>query len=183
MKHSLDGAIDDEENLRRAAELLTVLANEIAEARSDATSADLLTRRTGPKTRFASRYEAHDGRFVSMARQEIATRDRRSKFFEIDLIGEPGWMILLDLFIQNFEGRVVSVTSACIASGVPPTTALRYIGILEKHGYIVKKKSETDQRIFFLTVSESCIDNLRKFFSEEILHSIPNANKSPFMLG
>ncbi len=43
------------------------------------------------------------------------------------LFGEPAWDILLDLFASEAEHIDVSVSSACLAAGVPATTAHRYL--------------------------------------------------------
>ena len=57
------------------------------------------------------------------------TRAIRTELLDADLFGEPAWDILVDLFIHQSRGKRVSVTSSCIASRVPPTTALRFAGI------------------------------------------------------
>lgn len=85
--------------------------------------------------------------WVELARQTYEDRRRRSKIFQADdLFGEPAWDILLDLFIAAKERRSVSVTSACIGSAVPSTTALRWITILEKHGLLVREADPGDAR-------------------------------------
>ncbi len=57
-------------------------------------------------------------------------RLRERMFGNPDLFADPAWDILIDLFIASEEGRKISVSSACIASAVPTTTALRWIKIL-----------------------------------------------------
>ncbi len=58
----------------------------------------------------------------------IRQRQLRARFFDGELFADPAWDMLLDLTAARVEARRVSVTSLCIASGVPPTTALRWIG-------------------------------------------------------
>src|SRR5690348_11712896 len=63
-------------------------------------------------------------------------RRRRERLFPTPLFSEPGWDLLLDLFIAESEGKRVSITSACIAAAVPTTTAVRCLKQLESLGFV-----------------------------------------------
>ena len=65
---------------------------------------------------------------AKLAKKEYAERMQRSAHFSSDLLGEPAWDILLDLFIARIGETGVSTTSACIASRVPTTTVARQLG-------------------------------------------------------
>jgi hypothetical protein len=92
--------------------------------------------------------------WVELARQTYEDRRRRTKIFRSEeLFGEPAWDILLDLFIAAKERRRVSVTSACIGSAVPSTTALRWITILEKQGLLVREADPGDARRVYVKLS------------------------------
>lgn len=82
-------------------------------------------------------------------------RVTRKKHFPSDLFGEPGWDILLDLFIAKSHGKMVAVTSACIASQVPATTALRWLAVLEDDGWLVREQDKRDRRRTFLRLTEA----------------------------
>lgn len=81
-------------------------------------------------------------------------RWRDSLFGNPDLFGEPAWDILLDLYIAELRERRVSVTDACIGSGVPPTTALRWIMLLERADLVIRKKDPLDGRRAYLQLSK-----------------------------
>lgn len=81
-----------------------------------------------------------------LAQEEYRERLRRKKFFDADLFGEPAWDILLDLFLCHVEGRRITITSACIASSVPSTTALRWIALLQERGLIQRESDILDRR-------------------------------------
>ena len=83
-------------------------------------------------------------------------RDRAARAQELpaELLGEPAWDILLDLFIHGRRGRRISVTSACTASRVPPTTALRWIAMLVEIGLVSREEDLTDKRRAFLSLSD-----------------------------
>ncbi|MET0308320.1 MAG: MarR family winged helix-turn-helix transcriptional regulator [Sphingomonas sp.] len=69
------------------------------------------------------------------------------------LFTDPAWDMMLNLFISQEESRQVSVNHARAASGVPPTTALRWIGILTASGMIVRRADPTDRRRCYLELS------------------------------
>src|SRR5688500_844664 len=84
-----------------------------------------------------TKLEPNDSVLVELARQIYSARRKRSVLTEWDeLFGEPAWDMLLDLFIAAHENRGVSVTSACLASSVPETTALRWLQLLENKGLV-----------------------------------------------
>ena len=82
-------------------------------------------------------------------------RDRAARARELpaELLGEPAWDILLDLFINRRRGQRISVTSACTASQVPPTTALRWIAMLVELGLVFREEDQTDKRRAFVSLS------------------------------
>lgn len=104
--------------------------------------------------------------WVELARQTYDDRRRRSKIFRADtLFGEPAWDILLDLFIAAKERRRVSVTSACIGSAVPSTTALRWIAILERQGLLVREADPGDARRVYVKLSARGYAAMLEYFA------------------
>lgn len=92
---------------------------------------------------------------AELAQALYKMRATRKKHFPTDLFGEPGWDILLDLFIAKSHGKMVAVTSACIASQVPATTALRWIAVLEDDGWLLREHDKLDRRRTFLRLTEA----------------------------
>lgn len=104
--------------------------------------------------------------WVELARQTYEDRRRRTKIFRSeDLFGEPAWDILLDLFIAAKERRRVSVTSACIGSAVPSTTALRWITILERQNLLVREADPGDARRVYVKLSARGYAALLEYFA------------------
>lgn len=91
---------------------------------------------------------------LMLAREIYAERRRRRRFFDEDLFGEPSWDILLDLYIASCDDRTVPTTSACIGSNVPPTTALRWLRILEARGLVERQGDNADGRRTFVALSD-----------------------------
>ncbi|WP_298193464.1 winged helix DNA-binding protein [Novosphingobium sp.] len=101
-----------------------------------------------------------------LVRRIIRQRQLRARFFDGDLFADPAWDMLLDLTAARVEHTRVSVTSLCIASGVPPTTALRWIGQMTEAGLLERVSDEEDRRRAFLTLSDRAALGMARYFSE-----------------
>lgn len=77
-----------------------------------------------------------------------------------ELFANPALNILLDLYVNRSEGRSVTTSAACTVSGVPTTTALRWINALAKRGMVVKHGMPSDKRFTFLELSEETAQSL-----------------------
>ena len=102
---------------------------------------------------------------LSRAKLHYKSRRKRDLIFgSNDLFGEPAWDMIVDLYIASEEGMRVSVSSLCIASAGPMTTALRWISILESEGIIFRVADENDARRVFLFLTEDARDRVRSHF-------------------
>jgi hypothetical protein len=101
-----------------------------------------------------------------LVRRIIRQRQLRARFFDGDLFGDPAWDMLLDLTAARAEHARVSVTSLCIASGVPPTTALRWIGQMTEAGLLQRVEDEADRRRAFITLTDRAADAMARYFAE-----------------
>lgn len=79
-------------------------------------------------------------------RHYLLARRLRERQLPPKLFSDPAWDILLDLHAAFIEKKSVSISSACIASGVPDTTALRWLSDLEKHKLVKRHNDTTDGR-------------------------------------
>jgi len=101
-----------------------------------------------------------------LIRHIIRQRQLRARFFDADLFADPAWDMLLDLTAARVEHLRVSVTSLCIASGVPPTTALRWIGQLVEAGLFKRVEDDTDRRRAFVALTDRAADAMARYFAE-----------------
>ncbi|MEL7447352.1 MAG: MarR family transcriptional regulator [Pseudomonadota bacterium] len=101
-----------------------------------------------------------------MIRQIIANRQARAKFFDAELFADPAWDMLLDLTAAHAEHRRVSVTSLCIASGVPATTALRWVRQMVDSGIFVRIADSTDKRRAFIALSDNSTEAMARYFRQ-----------------
>jgi len=111
----------------------------------------------------AARPSLPDPRLV---RRIIRQRQLRARFFDAELFGDPAWDIMLDLTAARVEHLRVSVTSLCIASGVPPTTALWWISQMTETGLLERVEDEADRRRAFIALSDKAADAMARYFAE-----------------
>lgn len=108
---------------------------------------------------------AADEQLVSIAKRLVSERRVRRNFFSEADFGEPIWDIMLDLYIARMLNRKISVSSACIAAAVPPTTALRYVVALTDEGKIERVPDPNDGRRVYVVLSDECTLAMSKYLT------------------
>ncbi len=107
--------------------------------------------------------------YAFMARKAYDVRRTRGTFFgDPDLFGEPAWDILLDLYVAHVDDKSVSVSSACIGSAAPPTTGLRWLGVLAEQGLILREQDAEDQRRILVRLSDTGLKAMDRYFEEAV---------------
>jgi DNA-binding MarR family transcriptional regulator len=109
--------------------------------------------------------EVQDESNLLFAEQLFLERRNREKFLATDHFGEPQWDVMLDLFIAERRGKQISVSSACIAASVPPTTALRHIVLLTDQGHIERVPDPEDCRRVFLKLSRDMSAKMERYLT------------------
>lgn len=84
--------------------------------------------------------------------------------FPEELFSDPAWDILLELYALHLEQQRTSISSVCVASSVPASTALRWIGKLEQDGFVVRTADPVDARRSWLALSSDGLDRMRDLF-------------------
>jgi hypothetical protein len=102
---------------------------------------------------------------LATARQAQEDRRRRALLFGEGFFVEPGWDLLVELYVARLEERTLSVSSACIGSFAPLSTALRHISHLEQLGYVAKKPHPSDSRSKYIELTDLGAAKLTDFFS------------------
>jgi DNA-binding MarR family transcriptional regulator len=96
----------------------------------------------------------------------LKLRASRTAIFSDGLFADPAWDMLLDLYIAHLEGRLEAVSSICVASGVPSTTAIRWIKLLEHQGWVCRSPDPTDGRRCFLALTGKAQAAMERFFAQ-----------------
>ena len=94
----------------------------------------------------------------------LKRRQLRHRYFEGDLFADPAWDMLLDLTAARAEHRRVSVTSLCIASGVPTTTALRWIAQMVDAKLFQRVRDDQDRRRVFIALTDTAAEGMARYF-------------------
>ncbi|EQB02963.1 hypothetical protein L288_15240 [Sphingobium quisquiliarum P25] len=102
---------------------------------------------------------------ATQVRDLLRARRLRDEFLPGDLFADPAWDMLLDLLAARLEQERVSVSSLCIASSVPPTTALRWIRTLTEKGIVHRQADPHDGRRVFIALSDSSFEALSRWFA------------------
>jgi MarR family transcriptional regulator, temperature-dependent positive regulator of motility len=70
------------------------------------------------------------------------------------VFGEPAWDILLDLYMAELNGKTLQTSAIAMTAGVPMTTALRHIAVLEERGWVERIADKHDKRRTNVRLSE-----------------------------
>jgi DNA-binding MarR family transcriptional regulator len=107
------------------------------------------------------------------ARRLSSGRKARDRVFGRDLFQNPAWNILIELFIAAEEGRNVTIKSACVAAGVPQSTALRHIAHLIEVRLATRAQHPSDARSAYLRLTDRGRGKMVTFISLSAAHPEP----------
>lgn len=118
-------------------------------------------------------------RRLSAAIAWMRALNERDRVFGDDMFFDPAWNMLLDLYVSEGHGALVSVSSLCIAAKVPATTALRWLAMLEKRALIVRRADAQDRRRSFLFLTDEAKAKLETAL-EKAIESTAKSGVIPF---
>lgn len=107
-------------------------------------------------------------RLLTLARDMLRFRKRRTALFNKSMFGEPAWDMLLALYASSFDGPRHSVGRLGTLSGAPQTTALRWLDYLVMEKLVVRLPNPTDRRSDFVELSDKGRTTLEKYLSETL---------------
>jgi DNA-binding MarR family transcriptional regulator len=93
----------------------------------------------------------------------LKARRLRAKFFDADLFAEPAWDMLLELYTAELDEVRATIGSLSLGAGVPATTALRWIQVLEEKGLFARHPDPLDRRRIFVSLTKKGIDAMNAF--------------------
>jgi DNA-binding MarR family transcriptional regulator len=83
---------------------------------------------------------------VRLAGNLLRFHGTAAKKFGHTLIADPVLLMLLELFVARFNGRATTVKVLALSSGVPSSTAQRWIDRLETEKLLAKQTNPIDRR-------------------------------------
>ena len=99
-------------------------------------------------------------------RRYLAARAGRGRFFNPRLFADPAWDMLLELYVASLAQRRLQVSRLSERSGVPMTTALRWINALERDGLLQRESDVHDSRLVLLSLTEKGRHSMDNYFAE-----------------
>ena len=104
--------------------------------------------------------------FLIVARAEAARRfNRRELFGEFDIFSDPAWDILLELYIADATGSQLYASVVGSEAGIPQSTALRWLAVLEKAGLLRRRHDMFDKRRQWIGLTPRALSLMEKHFS------------------
>jgi DNA-binding MarR family transcriptional regulator len=154
----------DTERLLRLSEEVTRIAGNLAKLSMGvgAPRSALQTNATTAENQSTTEVSPDAVRWVVTARRE------RARYLSSELFADPAWDILLDLLEAELAQHRVSVSSLCIAAGVPATTGLRWISNMVKQGLLVRHPDRNDGRRAFIELAPEVSTALRRYFADVV---------------
>ena len=67
----------------------------------------------------------------------------------------PEMSLMLEVYFAHIRNEKLNVTMLGLLDGIPPTTTLRYLQILEEHGAVQRSAHERDQRMKHIEITEA----------------------------
>ena len=102
---------------------------------------------------------------VTFVKGCIRAHERRGDFLDPELFTDPAFNILLDLALARLENKSLAVSSACVAAGVPMSTALRHIRILVEKGYARRWQDPNDRRRDLLMIEDRAMKGVTDYLT------------------
>lgn len=105
-------------------------------------------------TMFREIVAAGQATYAAFAGILLASHRQMSRHLPADLFGDPARALLLELFIAAETRAATPVGVACLATGVPQSTAMRWVETLKAKGLIHTTADETDRRRTLVRLTE-----------------------------
>jgi len=174
-KEQLRDALQRLKGLRPSMPAREALLDKISDLSSELQRLALLMDGPGPATSLApiggpditkpGEVDASD--LNAFIRDQLRREARRREIGGGELFGDPTWAMLLDLLLAKIEQRQISVSSACIASGAPMSTALRLVRRLVGEEVLCRLPDEHDRRRHFLVINPRFEQPLLDYITEQ----------------
>lgn len=82
------------------------------------------------------------------------------------LFSDSCWIMCLDIYICDLKDEQVTVSAVAHSSGVPMTTAMRYINVMAEEGLLEKSPNPSDHRMIFVSTSPDCKEKISTILTQ-----------------
>lgn len=155
-------AVDERPILERIEKVLAELSRSISGGEVErGRSAPPASPEPGNQHRTAPAANDAEGRLTA-AIAWIRARKARDDALGEDLFFDPAWSILLELYVHHRQRTAVSITSLCVAAGVPSSTGLRWMTLLERRGLVAREPDPFDRRKIYTMLTAEAITKVER---------------------
>jgi DNA-binding MarR family transcriptional regulator len=95
----------------------------------------------------------------------LKARTRRRLCFSSELLAEPAWDMLLDLYFFKLIQRPVSEGGLAVRVSVPESTAIRWMKVLEAADMIVRRVDPKEPARIGVTLSSKGLAAMDSYFA------------------
>lgn len=92
-------------------------------------------------------------------------RTRKAHFGSAQLTG-PTWDMMLDLMLAKTNGRELSASDLATGAGVPLSSGLRMIALLEQLDLAERFTDERDRRRSIVRLTDNGVDSMTRYFEK-----------------
>lgn len=103
-----------------------------------------------------------------LARKMYVRRQARRRHFPTAYFHEPAWDMLLALYASCDATCGTPVSTLLTYAATPPTTALRYLGVLEHYGHIQRHRCPHDKRVIYVDLSPAANEAMSRYLAAVI---------------
>ncbi len=113
---------------------------------------------------------ANDADLIDRAESLLKWSRLKAEFLNMGtgLFSDSCWDMCLDIYICDLKGQQITVSSVAHSSGIPMTTAMRYINVMSEEGLLEKTPNPSDNRMIFVSTSASCKQRI-----SDVLQKLP----------
>lgn len=102
-------------------------------------------------------------------RELIARRRERSEVIPGPLLNDPAWDMVLDMALSKLEGKTLSVSSVCMATGAPFTTAIRWLKQMQADNLVRRWNDPQDRRRDLIELTDECFERVQNYVYKHFL--------------
>lgn len=84
----------------------------------------------------------------------LRQRLRRKEYFKASMFSEPGWDMLLELYVLDSSGGSATAAQLLIAAATSTSTAVRWLEYLEEEGLVIRRPHPVDPETEFIELTE-----------------------------
>lgn len=104
-----------------------------------------------------------DDELLKVAKSLLFIWESRESFVDPSLVADPGWLILLHLKIAELTCQETQISTLASASGVPATTASRWIKLLESKSLVRIELDIHDDRRKFVHLTSNASEIMSRY--------------------